>query len=159
MKTWAIYIVAALGFAIYGAATNVDRDDSGAIIGEGRVDAYQVRAGDCFNDSYGSGGGQFEVSNVPGVPCSDPHDNEAYAVFDLAIESYPEEEVMGELAYESCMSRFEPFVGRDYETSTLEITTMYPSPLSWSQNDREVVCAVYDVTTSKLVGSARGQGL
>ena len=158
MKSWAIYIAAALGFVMYEAATNVDRDSSGAIVGEGNVDAFQVRVGDCFNDSF-AGEGEFEVSDVPGVPCSDAHDNEAFAVFDVSVANYPEGDGMGNLAYDSCMAHFEAFVGRDYETSTLEITTLYPSQEGWNQNDREVVCAVYDVNANKLIGSARGRGL
>lgn len=66
---------------------------------------------------------------------------------------------MGELAYSSCYERFESFVGRDYETSTLDITMMYPSPESWQANDREVICSVYDVEANKLIGSAKGRGL
>ncbi len=158
MKSWAIYIAAALGFVMYEAATSVDRDNTGAIVGEGSVDAFQVQVGDCFNDSY-EGAGEFEVSDVPGVPCSDPHDNEAYAVFDVSIATYPEGDGMGNLAYESCLTHFEAFVGRDYQTSTLEITTLYPSQEGWVQNDREVVCAVYDVNANKLIGSAKNRGL
>ncbi len=160
MKSWAIYIVAALGFVIYGAVTDVDRDSSGAIVGEGSVDAFQVRIGDCFNDAnVGGDDGEYEVSDVPGVPCSDPHDNEAFAVFDLTVASYPEGDAMGELAFGSCLERFESFVGRDYETSTLDINIMYPSLESWQQDDREVVCAVFDVDANQLMGSAAGRGL
>ncbi len=156
MKSWAIYIAAALGFVIYGAVTDVDRDDSGAIVGGGSVDAFNVQVGDCFNDATSF---SDEVSSVPGVPCSEPHDNEAFAVFDLSIESYPDAEAMYELSYNSCMEHFESFVGRDYDSSTLEITTMYPSAESWNQNDREVVCAVFDMNANQLVGSAAGRGL
>ena len=155
MKTWGVYILAAIGFAIYGAATEADRDDTGAIVGEGNVDAFQVRVGDCFDD----GSSLDEISSLPGVPCADPHDNEAYAVFDVTIESYPGNEAMGELANDSCMERFETFVGLDYDSSSLDIFTMYPSTESWAQNDREVVCAIYDMNAAKLVGSAQGQGL
>ena len=36
--------------------------------------------------------------------------------------------------------------------------TLYPTPQSWKQgNDREVVCAVYDMEANKLVGSAKGK--
>ncbi len=156
MKTWAVYIAAALGFAIYGAATSVDRDDSGSIIGGGAVDAFSVRVGDCFNDTDSF---SDEVSSVPGVPCTDPHDNETFAVFDVAFDSYPDEEVMAQHAYDSCQQQFEPFVGKDYESSTLEISTMYPTQQSWEQSDREVVCAIYDMNANKLVGSAKGRGL
>ena len=156
MKSWAIYIAAALGFAIYGAATSVDRDDSGSIVGGGAVDAFNVRVGDCFNDADSF---SDEVTSVPGVPCADPHDNETFAVFDVAFDSYPDEEVMAQHAYDSCQQQFEPFVGKDYESSTLEISTMYPTQQSWEQSDREVVCAIYDMNANKLVGSAKGRGL
>jgi hypothetical protein len=166
MKSWVIYIAAALGFAIYGAATNVDRDETGAIVGGGTVDAFNVQVGDCFNDAHLFDDESFddelfddEISSVPGVPCSEPHDNEAFAVFDVSIENYLDEDAMYELAYDSCMTHFESFVGKDYESSTLEITTMYPTAESWNQNDHEVVCAVFDMNADQLVGSAAGRGL
>jgi len=156
MKSWAGYILAVLGFVIYGAATNANRDSTGAIVGEGSVDAFQVRVGDCFNDASMD---TSEVSNVAGVPCSEPHDNETYALVNLTLEDYPGTEQMGELANESCMQEFAGFVGKDYESSTLDILTMYPSADSWRQDDREVVCAVYDMNIEKLVGSAKDSGL
>jgi hypothetical protein len=36
---------------------------------------------------------------------------------------------------------------------------MYPSPESWKQNDREVVCALYDMNAEKLMGSMQGSGI
>ena len=155
MKNWAIYIAVALGFIGYNTLTEVDRDGTGAIVGEGNVDAFQVRVGDCFNDTSSFD----EISSLPGVPCTDPHDNEAFAVLDLTITSYPDDEAMAVLAHDSCMEHFEGFVGTDYASSELDILTMYPSPESWNQNDREVVCAVYDMNATKLVGSAKGKSL
>jgi hypothetical protein len=156
MKTWMIYIAAAVGFAIYGAATDVDRDSSGVIVSEGNVDAFQVQVGDCFNDSDAF---SDEISSLPGVPCAEPHDNEAFAVFDVDITEYPDDETMAQLAHESCVNRFDAFVGRDYESSSLDVISMYPTVESWRQNDREVVCAVYDMDENKLVGSVRGRSL
>jgi len=159
MKNWAFYLAAVLGFGIYGAVTDADRDGSGAIIGEGSVDAFNVRVGDCFND-YSTSSFNDEVSSVPGVPCSEPHDNETYAVFDVSISSYPEsEDVMAEIAHNACVERFDSFVGRDYESSALDISTLFPTAQSWKQNDREVVCAVYDMEANPLVGSVQGKGL
>jgi len=139
-----------LGILIYGATTKVDRDSSGAIIGEGNVDAFQVRVGDCFNNT---GSFNEEITDLPGVPCSDPHDNETYAVLDLTITTYPEAERMAELAHETCLQHFDAFVGRYYESSSLDIMTLFPTIESWTQNDREVICAVYDMNAIKLVGS------
>ena len=59
-----------------------------------------------------------------------------------------------------CMERFSSFVGRDYETSALDIYTLYPTRESWNgYNDREVVCAVFDIDANKLTGSVAGLGL
>lgn len=155
MKKFAVYAIAALGFGIYGAVTDVDRDDSGAIIGGGTLDAFQVHLGDCFNDpDYEAN----EFSSLPGVPCNDPHDNEAFAVFDLTLSSYPEYDI-AEISEASCIDRFETYVGRDYESSSLDVVTMYPSAESWDQSDREVICAVYDMSGSKLVGTVKGRSL
>jgi hypothetical protein len=66
---------------------------------------------------------------------------------------------MAQLAHESCVNRFDAFVGRDYESSSLDVISMYPTVESWRQNDREVVCAVYDMDENKLVGSVRGRSL
>ncbi len=156
MPKWAIYIIAAAGFGIYSAVTTVDRDSSGAIVGAGSVDAFQVRIGDCFDDASSFGD---EVTNLPGVPCADPHDNEAYALIDLTIATYPGEDAIADLANASCLERFESFVGRDYDSSSLELFALYPSTESWQQNDREVICAVYDMNSSKLVGSVKGLSL
>ena len=156
MKNFAFYLLVIIGVVGYRMATDVERDETGAIVDAGTVDVFQIRAGDCFDDSMGFGD---EVSSLPGVPCSEPHDNEAYAVFELAASSYTDEESMWELAHQSCMERFEAFVGRDYESSSLDIFALYPTAESWANNDREVVCAVYDMQENKLVGSVQGLGL
>ena len=161
MKKFITYVAVALGVAGYNVITNADRDDSGAIISEGSVGAFQIREGDCFDhtgDAYSTENG--EVSSLPGVPCSAPHDNEVFAVFDVNMASFPGADEMNELVFDTCMERFEPFVGRDYESSALDIMTLYPSEDSWKQkNDREVVCAVYDMDSNKLKGTAKGRGL
>lgn len=155
MKNIAIYALIFLGFIGFKAMTSADRDGSGAIVDAGSIDVFQVRVGDCFDDTDAS----EEISSLPAVPCDQPHDNEAYASFDVSLPSYPDEDAMYELAFESCQERFEAFVGRDYETSTLDIYTLYPTVAGWAQGDREVVCAVFDMEANKLVGSMKDQGI
>jgi hypothetical protein len=57
------------------------------------------------------------------------------------------------------MERFATYVGKDYESSSLDITTMFPSRQSWRENDREVICAVYDMNAQKLTGTTKGSAL
>lgn len=161
MKGWGIYIAIAVGVVAVNAAWQADRDSTGAIVGEGSLDAFQMRVGDCFNDSGAVSVDAAEtVSSVPGVPCAEPHDNEVFAVFNVAAVSFPDGEAMAELAFDSCHERFESFVGKDYMSSSLDIVTLYPTRESWnSYDDREVVCAVFDMNANKLIGSVEGQAL
>ena len=159
MKNWAIYIVVGLGYVIYSVATDADRDSTGAIVDGGNVDAFEIRVGDCFDDTSSSYDGE-EIHSLPAVPCSDPHDNEVFAVFDLSITTFPGNDKIAVVAFDSCKNRFRSFVGSDYDSSALDILTLYPSRESWSQNsDREIVCAVYDLEANKIEGSAKGRSL
>jgi hypothetical protein len=153
-RNWIIGIVIAVGAIFVRTQMQADRDESGAIVAEGTVDAFQMQVGDCFDD--GSTFDDDEVNSVAGVPCSKPHDNEVYALFDVTQTSFPEDG-MAEIAHEGCLARFEGFVGKDYDSSSLDIATLYPSRESWNQqNDREVVCVVYDMDANKLTGSVKG---
>ena len=83
-----------------------------------------------------------------------------YAIFDVSVTSFPDGDGMANLALDSCKERFQAFVGKDYDSSSLDIATLYPTRESWNrQNDHEVVCAVYDVEQAKLTGSAKGRRL
>ena len=160
MKNWGAYLLVGLGYFGYNVMTAADRDQSGAIIGEGSVDAFEMRVGDCFDDtSVLFGSGTEGVNSLPGVPCSKPHDNEVYAVIDVGLPTFPGDDSMSEKAFDDCLARFESFVGRDYDSSSLDIMTLYPSSESWQQDDREIVCALYDMEAEKLEGSAKGSSL
>jgi hypothetical protein len=153
-RNWGIGVAVAAGAYLVNSFIAADRDSTGAIVDAGSVDAFQMRVGDCFND--GSTFDDSEVNSVPGVPCAEPHDNEVYAVYDVTAQSFPGDAI-SEIAHDGCVQRFEAFVGKDYESSSLDIATLYPSRESWQrQNDREVVCAVYDIELSKLTGSVKG---
>ena len=161
MKNFLIYAVIGLGVIIYNVSTQADRDSAGAIVSEGDVNAFTIRLGDCFNNTSSLTGEETgAVSDLSGVPCSEPHDNEVFAVLDLDQPTFPGNEKISELSFDACLDRFESFVGLDYESSSLDITALYPTKQSWSQQgDREVVCAVYDMNLGKLTGSTRNSGI
>lgn len=155
-RNWGFGAAVAAGAFLVNSFMQADRDDSGAIVSEGSVGAFQMRVGDCFDDGNVFASEDNQVDSVPGVPCSKPHDNEVYAIFDVTMTSFPGDS-MGDLAHEACLERFEAFVGKDYESSSLDVASLYPTEESWNhQNDREVICAVYDVDANKLTGSVKG---
>jgi hypothetical protein len=141
--------------AAIGLSTAAQRNESGQITTAGSVDAFEMRVGDCFDDSAFD---SDEISEVAGIPCSEPHDNEVYATFDVSGE-WPGEERIEELAFEGCYDRFEGAIGKSYEDSVIDYTTIYPSQGSWKQrDDREVICVAYHMEYDKLTGSVLGSG-
>jgi hypothetical protein len=149
-------IAVAVVAAAIGISTAAQRNDAGEITAAGSVDAFAIQVGDCFDDEAFS---SSEISEVPGVPCTEPHDNEVYAAFDIAGE-WPGEERMEQLADEGCYEQFSDVVGKSYEESVLAYTTIYPSRGSWKQrDDREVLCVGYHMEFEKLTGSIIASGL
>ena len=51
MKKFLVYAAVGLGVVAYNVATEADRDATGAIVSGGNVDAFQMRVGDCFDDT------------------------------------------------------------------------------------------------------------
>ena len=120
---------------------------------------FSLDEGTCFDDVdefFAAGGG--EVGDVPIVECDGPHDNEVYALFDIEGEEHPGAEAVEAAALDGCFDRFASYVGREYETSRFDFAWLTPTPRSWEEGDREVVCFLYDVDLAVLEGSAAGSG-
>jgi hypothetical protein len=120
-----------------------------------------LQAGDCFNDPEDF---DEEVFDVAAVPCSEPHDNEAFAVQSLAAafpgDAFPGQDALWEHSYEICSGAlFDSYVGTRFLDSGLDVFSFTPSSESWDEGDREFVCAVYRLDLGQLTGTARDSGL
>jgi hypothetical protein len=130
-----------------------ERDSETQEIAEaGQQDVFDVNVGDCFDDADST---SDEISDVPAVPCAEPHDNEIYYLFDLAGDEYPVD--TPDQADAGCYDPFTTFVGIDVESSALDYYPIYPTAETWATGDREVICVVFDTvpTTGTLAGAAR----
>jgi len=145
-----------LAVVVVGISCTAERGDDGQISEAGSVDAFAMHVGDCFDDW----GQEEEISEVPGVPCSDPHDNQVYATFDLPGDTWPGDEAIDTQSTEGCYDRFKAAIGKAYEDSVIDFLPMYPSSGSWEQrNDREVICVAYHMEYEKLNGTVLGTGM
>lgn len=118
--------------------------------GDGNV--FELGVGDCFNDDGSDG----QVSDVPIVDCSEPHDNEVFHTFEVADGEYPGDDALQTQAEEQCIPAFEEYVGIEYASSRLDVFPITPTEGSWSEGDREVICALYDLELAELEGSMQG---
>lgn len=154
-----VLVLLVLGFGVFAVLSQASRDSTGAIDRAGKIDAFAIRSGDCFNDKRSASVNASEVSSLAAVPCEEPHDNEIYALFNLEVAAFPENEAIAEIVNEECLIRFAPYVGRDYESSSLEIAAMQPTLQAWNEpGDREVACILFDMNLRKLQGSMKGSG-
>ena len=155
-------IVLVVGFIVYDSLNDADRDDSGNIVSAGDMSVFALRVGDCFNDPPEILGSDelAEIMETEAIPCSEPHDNEVYANFDVSLRTFPGDEEIRALSFDECAERFESFVGMSYAESILDIFYLAPTAESWSQrNDREISCAIFHLEGEKLTGSMSGSGI
>lgn len=143
------------GCSIIGPLVPADepvRDEDGLIVEPNeQTDAFTLVVGDCLDDAEAQG----EITTVPTVPCSDPHDSEIYAAFELTGSAYPGEDTVTGKAEVLCLPAFEEFVGEPYLDSRFDFAYYYPTAESWASGDREVLCVIYD-PAGPVTGSLRG---
>ncbi|MET9323905.1 DUF4190 domain-containing protein [Streptomyces sp. NPDC003038] len=140
------------------------RDTSGQVTGPGSSKVEDIRMGDCFNtdddlaEYQDKDGGQAAFS-VRIVPCDQPHEGEAYAVFDLEGGSYPGTEKVISVAEEKCAgTALTDYVGDAAKLpEKLEVYYYHPQSTTWALGDREVTCFLGD-TSGASTGSVRSTG-
>ncbi len=150
MRTSRSALTLILGFAMLGAACNSgpDRDASGAVKEEGELQADKIKTGDCFDEPSGT-----SIESVVAIPCDQPHDNEAFLVYEL-----DEFAVVGlqEKIDEKCLPAFQEYVGIDFDSSVLEMTYLTPPDLiSFNEGLKTVICYAGS-PEGKVTGTIKG---
>jgi len=165
-RTWtrvfALTAIAAAGLLLSGCSlinqiTNTTaRDASGTPTAENTAaDVFTIKVGDCLNDATAQG----TVTTAPIVPCSQPHDSEAYKSISMANGKFPGDTAVKDQADTGCAAAFPTFIGISYDDSSLKISYYFPTQDSWNnRDDREILCTVYDdgvKTTGTLKNAKR----
>lgn len=121
---------------------------------------FDLDVADCFDDGdLVVGAEAAEVGDVPLIECSEPHDNEVYAITELDAGPFPGDEAVAARADETCLDEFEPFVGLDYASSALDFGWFVPTADSWDAGDRTVACFIYRLDLEKVTGTLAGSGI
>ena len=147
VRLLAITTIAAAGLLLSGCSilnqlTNTtQRDASGTPTAENdNADVFSIKVGDCLNDATASG----TVTTAPIVPCSKPHDSEAYKSITMTDGDFPGTDAVKAQADQGCGDAFPAFVGIPFNDSKLDISYYFPTSDSWANGDREILCTVYD---------------
>ena len=122
--------------------------------------AGDLSVGDCIDEPAGNS----EITDVQHQPCNEPHDGEVFAViFHTAASGapYPPTTEFQDLVSDECLPALETYTARTYAevyAAGLDVSFLYPSSSSWSDNDREVSCFIVKTDGSKMTGSVRAGG-
>jgi hypothetical protein len=139
------------------------RDETGQIVAAGPLTSTNLELGDCFQDWEEDATPEADrISRLEAVPCDEPHDNQVFhigAYTTAASPDWPGEDHLTSYAASVCLGAFEPFVGREHATSRLGYGYIRPTQESWeAENERRIVCFLFDSGGAPLTGSMRGSG-
>lgn len=111
-----------------------------------------IQVGECFDDAEGE-----EIEEFDTVDCAEEHQNEVFFVYDVEdADEFPGADALNESGVQRCTGEpFAEYVGEPYDTSRFEVFTVVPTEESWSNGDREVICALYDPEDNSETRSAR----
>jgi hypothetical protein len=152
--------LAAIGLTLTGCSSiqNIfsdgpDRAPDGQVTQTATADAFSLKVGDCLNsaDLYGM------ISEVPFIPCDEPHDSEVYASMEFEDSAeFPGNDAIDAEITPFCEAEFEKFIGIPYADSQYAFWPLTPSDGSWTgMHDREGLCIVAS-DTSDLTSSLKG---
>lgn len=111
----------------------------------------ELSRGECFDRPASP-----DVTDVPAVPCRQPHDLEVFAVVNLGEGDYPGGAAAASQGGSVCEERFADYVGAPPDESGLLIVPYVPDQQAWESGDRRVVCAVA-LNEGRLEGSVEGR--
>lgn len=119
------------------------------------ITSDQLKAGVCAQQAPSS----FYASEIQVVDCNQEHPFEVSGVItvsDTFSGDYPGARALDMDAQKRCRESFETYTGLDYGHvgNSLDVSAITPSPFTWSEGDRNVICLVVKMNNEPLVKPA-----
>ncbi|MFD0745298.1 DUF4190 domain-containing protein [Phytohabitans flavus] len=145
-----VWLLAIVSFAVIATINTAnDTDDPSTSLADGNdVNVQQLAPGQCLNGlREGSA-----IRDLPVVPCTQPHEGEVFAVFELPGGGFPGDEEVAKQAEDGCVDRLQSNAPKAAEDPTVEIYFLHPTRSSWRLGDQGVTCVAMS-STGKVTGS------
>jgi hypothetical protein len=149
---WLIFVVFLGIGAVASFITNASRSGTGEIVNDGDMMAVDLRVGDCFDLKDPSA---EEITDVTAKPCTEPHEFELFWTGSMPEGAYPTQAAFEGFFETHCVGAFQPYVGKGYLDSELDIYWLTPFEETWDAGDRSIQCAAYDPNDNQLIGSVK----
>jgi hypothetical protein len=150
----ALAVLIAIGVAT-APHSSAHHSASGQVTQRGSLSIFALRFADCFNNP-----GTSTVLSVTETRCTQPHNAQVFAQFDLTGSSYPGAASLKQRANDGCATRAAGNLDRAKITNTMNLRFFFPQAGSWALGHRTVNCVIVDstpgLTSSLLVAHPRG---
>lgn len=125
------------GLFVWGVVTDRigDSKDTASVI--------DLEIGDCLVDLSGQG----TVFEVELVDCDLPHAGEVFHVGELdpnRARAFPGDSVVSDEVGAACLAQFEPFVGKNYNLSVLEVQFLQSNAIGWKATRGRYTCIIFE---------------
>ena len=134
-------------------SSSAQRSSNGAITKSGTVDVTSLQVGDCFN---GGSIGATDLSEVTGVPCTQPHSGQVLSSVQMTDSTYPSSSALDSEAQTDCTDVWNALP----DSLPSDANGAYLAPSSsddFSQGDTTITCLLQstseDLTSSYVSGN------
>lgn len=152
MVRWIAVGLLAVALTACGGDTSV-RDDDGAVVNAGTWSVFDLRVGDCLAPEPDLTG---EISDVPVVPCTEPHSQEVFGAVEHPDGAYPGAAALATWADGACLGELATSLGLGLEDG-LYVSYLLPTFDGWNlggeEGDRRVVCVLVTPDATGVTGS------
>lgn len=126
------------------------RDAGGTVVAAGSWSVFDLRTGDCLAPDPEAEG---EISDVPVVPCAEPHSQEVFAAVEHPAGAYPGAGAVSIWADGACLGELETTLDLTLDDGVF-ISYLLPTFDGWNKHDdRRVVCVLVFPDQDDAVGS------
>ena len=125
------------GVAYYTLTTKATRNDAGQVEKPGKQTAFELKAGDCFNNVPAD---DKQVESVDAVPCAQPHDAEVLVNVQVPGSTYPGKDESAKQVEKLCVDKIGDKLANSPMSDRLDLYYLHPSVESWAHGDHEGTC-------------------
>lgn len=141
---WIALFATLIVVAVVIAPDPAKRDADGNVVRKGAVGIFDLHAKDCFTVPAGLiGSTDSKTRNLTVVPCSTPHDSEAFGSFDGTEDSYPGLDAMRAEAVTQCVKILDTYLPDPLGLPTgSRIQFLVGNRQTWDRGIHKVECFV-----------------
>jgi hypothetical protein len=134
-----IWVVVFVAVSVVGNGAATRQSSSGKITHRGNLGVFALATGDCFDNPTNT----KDIETVTAIPCSQPHDSQVFAKFDLSggDAAYPAPAALNKMADTGCNSRTGS-IDKPKTTAGMTIRVLFPQENAWADGQRTVSCLI-----------------